>query len=130
MQPTQRSPRHTRRLAAILAVTAAAAPALASGPAHAVPARDPGAVGVPAQPAPASPMRDSGAANNGIVTSSLAGTAGPAAAPDPAPVAVRTVGEGFDWGAAGIGAGGAAALALLGLAGMQARTRGGAHLAR
>jgi hypothetical protein len=93
---TPRLPRHSRRLAAVPAVTAAAAPVLAAGP------------------APASPLRDPGVAN----TSTQA--AGP-------PVTVRLVDHGFDWGAAGVGAGTAAALALLGVAGMQARTRAGTH---
>ena len=131
MPSMSRSPRHTRRLAAILAVTAVAAPAALAGPAHAVSMRDSG----PANNAAvaSAPLRDSGAANNGFVTSSLAGTTAPVAdrgpVADPGPVPVRTVTDGFDWAAAGIGAGSAAAFALLGLAGMQARTRTGTHLA-
>lgn len=123
--PVPRFPRHTRRLAAVLAV-AAAAPAITAGPAQATPPRDSGVANNLPATSPGFP-RDSGVANNAPVAPALVSS--PAPLPDRPPVAVQATDDGFDWGAAGLGGGTAAALGLLGLAGMQARTRAGTHLA-
>ena len=41
----------------------------------------------------------------------------------PAPTVIRTIDDGFDWGAAGIGAGAAAAIVLVSLGGARAGSR-------
>lgn len=127
-----------RSLAAILAVTAVAVPA-----AHADSLRDSG----PANNAAAAPaLRDSGPANNAVAAQAPAlRDSGPAnnvaqvqaPAPGPArgqglvrvdaPPALPAAPDGFDWEAAGLGAGTAAALGLLGFAGLQARSRSTGH---
>ncbi len=132
MPSTPRSP-VSRRLAVVLAV-AVAAPALGAPTAIAAPQRDSGPANNGAQPAGGA-VRDSGPANNARVVRI------PARVPDlpvadlrglldrPAPATVQTVDTGFDWAAAGVGAGVAAAFGVIALAGAQGRTRGGAHLA-
>jgi hypothetical protein len=47
----------------------------------------------------------------------------PAPVTSPAPTVIRTIDSGFDWGAAGIGAGAAAAIVLLSVAGVRAGSR-------
>jgi hypothetical protein len=42
----------------------------------------------------------------------------------PAPTVIRSTDDGFDWGAAGIGAGAGAAIVLLSLGGVRARRHG------
>jgi hypothetical protein len=48
------------------------------------------------------------------------GNASPSAEPVPGPPTVTTIDQGFDWGSAAIGAGGAATVLLLGAAGASA----------
>jgi hypothetical protein len=49
----------------------------------------------------------------------------PAPVTSPAPTVIRTIDSGFDWGAAALGAGAAAAIVLLSVAGVRARPRAG-----
>ncbi len=131
MPSTPRSP-VSRRLAVVLAV-AVAAPALGAPTAIAAPQRDSGPANNAAPPAGGA-LRDSGPANNARVVRTPARDADPVAdvrglLDRPAPAAVQTVDTGFDWAAAGVGAGVAAAFGVIALAGAQGRTRGGAHLA-
>jgi hypothetical protein len=106
--------RLARTVAGALAVTALAAPA-----AVARPAPEDAAV---AHPAPAAAVFDSERADAAPVIVYRSDASAPA-------VATRTVDDGFDWGAAAIGAGAAAAALLLAAGGAGALSRTG-HGAR
>jgi hypothetical protein len=95
-------PRHRARvLAASLAIAALAAPA-----ANTAPAPEPGG-------------------NRSISSTEIQALGRP-----PSPVVTRTTDDGFDWGSAAVGAGGATAIALLALAATTAATRPRARTVR
>jgi hypothetical protein len=99
MPTAPRTHRLSRTVAASLAVAALAAPAAAARPAYDTP----------------SPP-DSGPAVTSVDTAATS-------APAPSPPVVRSIDEGFDWGAAGIAAGATAGVVLLGLGGVSSRRR-------
>lgn len=102
-----RTHRLTRTVAASLAVAALTAPTAAARPAYDTPY-----------------PRDSGPATTPVEAASTSAPAGPLAE---APPVVRSIDDGFDWGAAGIGAGAAAGIALLGVGGVSSRRRAHPH---
>ncbi len=103
MPPAPRTHRLARTLAASLAVAALAAPAAAARPAYDAPY-----------------PRDSGPATTPV---EAAATSAPAPTLAQAPPVVRSIDDGFDWGAAAIGAGAAAGIALIGVGGVSSRRR-------
>jgi hypothetical protein len=99
--PPRQPRRFTRTVAGALAITALAAPTAVARPADTAPAWT-------ASP-PASNQSDTAA---------------------PGPTVIHTIDDGFDWGSAGIGAGAAAAIVLLSLGGVRARSHAGIRPAR
>jgi hypothetical protein len=100
--PAHRPHHHARRaLAASLAIAALTAPA-----ANAAPAPEPGG-------------------NRSISSTEIQALGRPSS-----PVVTRTTDDGFDWGSAAVGAGGATAIALLALAASTAATRPRARTVR